>query len=121
MKIRKPLVFWIFFALPLSSCASSSSTKTGATAEKSFPARPMSAIEVAPPSLMVAKKIERPLIIVLDPARVADVQGPVKWSFTRYDITEFNLFVTRDIKRAMSRSSPTYRSIAAIAATGCPL
>ena len=51
--------------------------------------------------MMVAKKIERPLIIVLDPERVADVQGPVKWSFTRYDITEFNLFVTRDIKRAM--------------------
>ena len=43
-------------ALILTGCASSSSSRGGEAKKKTRPTRPLSAVEVSPPSLMVAKK-----------------------------------------------------------------
>ncbi len=105
----------------LVGCASSSSSKGAKTSSSGsgsgWPTRSMSEIEISPPKLMVAKKIERPLVMVLDPKQVADVQGPVKWGFNRYEITEFHLFVERDLKGAME----TFFSDVRVVSAGEPL
>jgi hypothetical protein len=61
-----------------------------------------------PASLLVARKIERPLYIVLDPARVRDV-APIATAACetespgceRFSVLDVHTFVRRDLKRAM--------------------
>jgi hypothetical protein len=59
-----------------------------------------SGAQVAPPSLMIAQRIKRPLYLVLDPRRVADA-WPVMVRGRTATVTDFQLFVTRDLKGAM--------------------
>lgn len=53
-----------------------------------------------PPSLLVAKKIQRPLYLVLDPARVKDA-WEMKGDGGKFMLEEFQAFVRRDLKNAM--------------------
>ena len=67
-------------------------------------------VQAKPPSLMVARKIQRPLYIVLDTNRVKDMwtletSGCAARSYmvycARIDLTSVQTFVRRDIKMAM--------------------
>jgi hypothetical protein len=51
----------------------------------------------SPPSLMVAKKLDVPLVIVLDPAKIQEPWVASK----RYSVTDWATFVSRDVKKAM--------------------
>lgn len=54
-------------------------------------------VDASPPSLMVAQKIETPLVLVLDPARIAE-----PWEANRrMTVTDWPTFVSRDLKDAL--------------------
>lgn len=53
-----------------------------------------------PPSQLVARKIRRPLYMVLDPSRVKDTWA-LKNSDGEFQLRSFHAFVRRDLKRAM--------------------
>jgi hypothetical protein len=68
--------------------------------QQTIPPVTMKDVEAAAPSLLVATKIERPLYIVVTDERVKDV-----WDVDRMNVkvrvTDFQLFVTRDLKKAL--------------------
>lgn len=61
----------------------------------------VSKVEVSPPSLMVAKKLSRPLFIVLDPERVPDYVHIPQSDVKEVHVHELRTFVRRDVKKAM--------------------
>jgi hypothetical protein len=58
-------------------------------------------LTVQPPSLMVARKVERPLFIVLDPAKVPDTVIIPEDELKEIQVYEVQEFVRRDLKLAM--------------------
>jgi hypothetical protein len=80
-------------------------------------------VQAKPASLMVAQKIQRPLILVLDPAKVADtVDLQVASSFNPKDGPQFKLlnfhrFVDRDLKAAFG----SYFSRVEVVQAGAPM
>jgi hypothetical protein len=60
----------------------------------------MANVNTTVPSLLVAKKIERPLYIVVDPARVADTHE-LKLINKPVTVNNFQQFVKRDLKTAL--------------------
>ena len=71
------------------------------------PSYSMTAVQAKPPSLMVAQKIQRPLVLVLDSARVPDTWDMKEASSfnpkdgPQFKLQDFQTFVTRDLKDAM--------------------
>jgi len=61
----------------------------------------MSAVQATIPSLLVAKKIERPLFIVLDDTRVKDSWQLSSNAMSGGTLKDFQLLVSRDIKGAL--------------------
>jgi len=59
-------------------------------------------LQLKPPSLMIARKSPRTLFIVLDPARVPETAGPLKWDLGTPHITDLHEFVRRDLVTAMA-------------------
>ncbi len=72
------------------------------------PSYSMAQVQAKPPSLMVAQKIQRPLYLVLDSARVPDTWDMREASSMnpqngpQFKLQDFQKFVTRDLKDAMS-------------------
>ncbi len=62
----------------------------------------VSQLKVAPPVLMVAKKSNQPLYIVLDPAKVPDQVVIPGGELKPLDVYEMQTFVRRDLKNAMA-------------------
>ncbi len=54
-------------------------------------------VQASPISLMVAKKIDLPLIIVLDPGKIAEPWVASK----KFTVTDWSTFVSRDLAKAM--------------------
>ncbi len=70
-------------------------------------------VTASPMSLMVAKKIDAPLVIILDPAKVPD-----SWPMhKKYAVADWDTFVSRDLKKAME----TYFTTVTVLAPGAPL
>jgi hypothetical protein len=61
----------------------------------------MKFVTAKPPSLLVAEKIERPLYLVLDPAKVPDSFDLVTSAGDQFKLTEFQKFVSRDLRQAL--------------------
>ena len=59
-------------------------------------------LKPAPPSLMVARKSPRTLLLVVDPARVPDRLGPLKWDLGTVEVADARLFVSRDLASALA-------------------
>ena len=97
----KSLSLPVLVALAVSGCATSRLS--------------VGSMAVSPPSLMVAKKSPRTLLIVVDPARVpAEVPVLVGGEDRGGRLTEVQQFVTRDLKKAFS----TYFDQVVVAAPG---
>ena len=78
----------------------------------------VSALAVSPPSLLVAKKSPRTLVLIVDPARVpAQMPVLVGGADQGGKLTDVQAFVTRDLKKAFS----TYFDEVLVAAPGQPL
>jgi hypothetical protein len=87
------------------------------------PSYSLANVQAKPPSRMVAQKIQRPLVLVLDSARVPDTwdmkeassfnpkEGP------QFKLQDFQKFVTRDLKEAMG----AYFSRVEVVKAGDPL
>lgn len=70
-------------------------------------------VTASPMSLMVAKKIDLPLVIVLDPAKV-----PASWPLhKKYAVADWSTFVSRDLKKSMEN----YFSTVTVLAPGAPM
>jgi len=80
-------------------------------------------VQAKPPSLMVAQKIQRPLYLVLDSARVPDTWDMKEASSfnpkdgPQFKLLDFQRFVTRDLKEAMG----AYFSRVEVVKAGDPL
>jgi len=83
----------------------------------------MTQVQAKPPSLMVAQKIQRPLYLVLDSARVPDTWDMKEASSfnpkdgPQFKLQDFQKFVTRDLKDAMG----AYFSRVEVVKAGDPL
>src|SRR4051794_21225920 len=69
----------------------------------------MKNVRPTPPSLMVARKIQRPLYIVLDPSRVKDTWvletaacATKASGCEHFNLTDFHEFVRRDLRATMT-------------------
>jgi hypothetical protein len=58
-------------------------------------------LQVSPPALMVSKKVQAPLYLVLDDARVPDYVHIPETDVKELHVYEVQTFVTRDLKRVM--------------------
>lgn len=71
------------------------------------PSYSMNQVQAKPPSLMVAQKIQRPLVLVLDSSRVPDSWDMKEASSMnpqdgpQFKLQDFQKFVTRDLREAM--------------------
>lgn len=96
---------------------------TGCFGSHYRPSYSMANVSAKPASLMVAQKIQRPLYLVIDPARVPDSFGLQEASsFNPKDgpktkLEEFQRFVSRDLKEAMGN----YFSRVEVVTAGSPL
>ena len=96
---------------------------TGCAGSHYRPSYSMANVSAKPASLMVAQKIQRPLYLVIDPARVPDSFGLQEASsFNPKDgpktkLEEFQRFVSRDLKEAMGN----YFSRVEVVTAGSPL
>jgi hypothetical protein len=83
----------------------------------------MADVQAKPASLMVAQKIQRPLILVLDPAKVADtIDLKAASSFDptngpQFKLLQFHRFVDRDLKAAFG----SYFSRVEVVQAGAPM
>ncbi len=81
----------------LASVLLSASLAWGNVAEAKPRVISLNEVEASPMSLMVAKKIEMPLIIILDPSKIAE-----PWEASRrMTISDWPTFVSRDLKASM--------------------
>lgn len=83
----------------------------------------MADVQARPASLMIAQKIQRPLILVVDPARVADTvdlklaSSMNPQSGPQVKLAQFHRFVDRDLKAAFA----SYFSRVEVVQAGAPM
>lgn len=112
----------VMVALASSACVGGPTTSNYGRSVNGTTGYSMLNVHAKPPSLLVARKVERPLYLVVDSARVKD-----RWTLStapcatsspgceHAELTEFQEFVRRDLKAALASYFTTVEVVDSIA------